>query len=86
MTNLQEGVSQKFQKGAETISGERLGRVSIGIERECDDVKIGLRRLGIQEDFNGETLLKPPKSYQAQNPYQLSVFEESVSGLFLAGG
>ena len=55
---------------------QRLGRVSIGIERECDYVKIGLRRLGIQADFNGEALQKPTKSYQAQNPYQLSVFEE----------
>lgn len=41
-----------------------LRRKSIGIEVEEEYVKIGLRRLRICEDFNGEKLKKPLKSYE----------------------
>lgn len=46
---------------------QRLGRRSIGIEREAEYVKIGLRRLNIQTHLNGEHLVKPPKSTRRRN-------------------
>ena len=55
---------------------QRLGRATIGIEREADYVKIGLRRLGIQSELNGETLKKPLKSYQVLNSDQITLFEK----------
>lgn len=41
-----------------------LGRTCIGIEHELEYVKIGLRRLSIQQELNGETLARPDKSYE----------------------
>ncbi len=55
---------------------QKLCRVSIGIEQETDYVKIGLRRLGIQNSLNGEPLIKPAKSYQATHREQATLFEE----------
>lgn len=46
---------------------KRLGRRSVGIERERDYVKIGLRRLGILADLDGEELLPPDKTYVRKN-------------------
>ena len=46
---------------------QRLGRRSIGIERESEFVKIGLRRLSIQRELDGEELLPPEKTYQRKN-------------------
>lgn len=42
-----------------------LGRRSIGIELEEPFVKIGLRRLNIATHFNGELLVRPPKTYES---------------------
>jgi site-specific DNA-methyltransferase (adenine-specific) len=55
-----------------------LGRNSIGIEVEEEYVKIGLRRLAIQEKYNGEDLRRKPKTYEKQeSPSQqhLAIFE-----------
>ena len=55
-----------------------LGRDSIGIEVEEEYVKIGLRRLAIQEQYNGEILRRAPKIYEQQeSPAQqhLAIFE-----------
>lgn len=41
---------------------QALGRLSIGIEAEEEYVKIGLRRLTIQETYNGEILRREPKT------------------------
>lgn len=41
---------------------KKLGRKSIGIELEEEYVKVGLRRLGIQQTYNGEILKAPQKS------------------------
>ena len=41
---------------------QTLGRLSIGIEAEEEYVKIGLRRLAIQETYNGEILRREPKT------------------------
>lgn len=42
---------------------KRLDRAFIGIERERSYVKIGLRRLGLENELDGECLLPPQKSY-----------------------
>ncbi|MFZ2419468.1 MAG: adenine-specific DNA-methyltransferase [Smithellaceae bacterium] len=57
---------------------QMLGRDSIGIEVEEEYVKIGLRRLAIQEQYNGEVLRREPKTYeQKESPAQqhLAIFE-----------
>ena len=46
---------------------QRLERRSIGIELQLDFVKIGLRRLGITEHFEGERLHAPAKPYRRKN-------------------
>ena len=46
---------------------KRLGRQSISIESQAEYLKIGLRRvLGMQE-YQGEKLLSPDKSYNIKN-------------------
>jgi site-specific DNA-methyltransferase (adenine-specific) len=57
---------------------QMLGRDSIGIEVEEEYVKIGLRRLSIQEQYNGELLRREPKIYEQQdspNQQHLAIFE-----------
>jgi site-specific DNA-methyltransferase (adenine-specific) len=51
---------------------QRLGRRSIGIEREAEYVKIGLRRLSIQSELDGEELLPPKKTYVRKNGLQVA--------------
>lgn len=46
---------------------QRLGRRSIGIELQRDYIKIGVRRLGIVDELDGETLQKTEKSYHRKN-------------------
>jgi adenine-specific DNA-methyltransferase len=46
---------------------QRLGRTSIGIEIEEEFVKVGLRRLGIADQWNGERLSPPHKPYVRKN-------------------
>jgi adenine-specific DNA-methyltransferase len=46
---------------------KRLGRRSVGIEINFDYVKIGIRRLGIAKEINGEPLSKPTKTYIRRN-------------------
>ena len=46
---------------------QRLGRRTIGIEREISYFEIGLRRLGLATQFAGRTLKKPSKSFQPRN-------------------
>lgn len=43
-----------------------LKRRAIGIELQEEYVKIGLRRLGLATEYNGETIRKEQKSYQKQ--------------------
>ena len=51
-----------------------LGRKSIGIEIDDDYVKIGLRRVLEQTEFNNQRLEKPVKTYQVKNNNQDSLF------------
>lgn len=50
-----------FTTGAVAL---RLKRQFVGIEQELDYIKIGLRRLGIQEELNGEMLTRPLKNFE----------------------
>lgn len=46
---------------------QRLGRKSIGIEAQEDYIKIGIRRLGISSEFNGQSLVAPEKTFVRKN-------------------
>lgn len=46
---------------------QRLGRKSIGIEAQEDYIKIGIRRLGISSEFNGQSLAAPEKTFVRKN-------------------
>lgn len=46
---------------------QRLGRASIGIEREREYFKIGVRRLGLGDHLDGEPLRPPKKTYVRKN-------------------
>ena len=43
---------------------QKLGRRSIGIELQEEYVKIGLRRLGLANEYKGEVLQKKPRSFE----------------------
>lgn len=56
---------------------QRLGRQSIGIELQEEYIKIGLRRLRIRAELNGEALHAPRKTFARQvDQSQLSFFED----------
>lgn len=45
---------------------KKLGRRSIGIELQEDYVKIGLRRLDLQKEYNGQKLIKGLKTFKGR--------------------
>ncbi len=49
-----------------TIVAKQLNRESIGIELQDEYVKIGLRRLQIADEFNGEKLEKEVRTFETQ--------------------
>jgi adenine-specific DNA-methyltransferase len=58
---------------------KELGRNSIGIEIQDEYVKIGLRRLQLADEFNGEKLQKGIRSYETEKiaaANNLSLFNE----------
>ena len=55
---------------------QRLGRKTIGIELEEKYIKIGLRRLGIQDEFNGERLKPLEKTFAQRKNGGLKVADE----------
>jgi site-specific DNA-methyltransferase (adenine-specific) len=63
---------------------QRLGRRSIGIESQEEYVSIGLRRLGIGTQFNGEELRPLDKSYIRRNANGIhgGALSEEQIGLF----
>jgi len=54
---------------------QRLNRKAIGIEIEEEYIKIGLRRLGLANIYEGIPLVRPPKTYQTNNedPHQVQL-------------
>lgn len=57
---------------------KQLGRRSIGIELQEDYVKIGLRRLELQREYNGKKLFKEPRSFEQPSEQQgkLALFNQ----------
>lgn len=45
---------------------KKLGRRSIGIELQEDYVKIGLRRINLQNEYKGENLIKEPRTFESK--------------------
>ena len=64
-SNVGDSVLDPFS-GTFTTSfvAKQYGRKSIGIEIEESYVKIGLRRIGICSEYQGQKLYKPLKSYE----------------------
>lgn len=61
---------------------QMLGRNSIGIETDEEYIKIGLRRLAIQETYNGDILRRELKTFEQQElPVQqrLALFERRTN-------
>jgi adenine-specific DNA-methyltransferase len=57
---------------------KELGRKSIGIDIEEEYVKIGLRRLGITDSYNGKQLKRDPKIYEMQEENSLNLFTKQI--------
>jgi site-specific DNA-methyltransferase (adenine-specific) len=81
-TNEGDSVLDPFS-GTFTTSyvAKKLGRNSIGIEIEEEYVKIGLRRLGIQEFYNGIKLRREPKIYEKDDNQILVHFDIKGDGI-----
>jgi len=65
---------------------KELGRNTIGIEVQDEYVKIGLRRLELATEFNGEMLQKPIRTYEVekiQASHSLTLFEPN--GAYIHG-
>lgn len=64
---------------------KKLGRKSIGIELQDEYVKIGLRRIGLAEEFKGEKLQKEIRTFETtklMSNNNLKLFEET-NGTFI---
>ena len=59
---------------------KRLGRWFIGIEREREYVKIGLRRLRVRKELDGEPLTPPQKTYVRRNGKTSTADDSSATG------
>ena len=77
-SNLGDIVLDPFSGTFTTCAvAQRLGRQAIGIELQEDYIKIGLRRLRIQTEFDGEALLPIEKNFSKRvTTSQLSLFED----------
>lgn len=66
-SNLGDTVLDPFSGTFTTCAvAKRLGRKSIGIEREREYIKIGVRRLKLATELDGEALLPLDKQYKAK--------------------
>ena len=59
---------------------QQLNRRFIGIEIQEEYFKIGLRRLGIATEYNGEPLIKKEKSYERKNHNKPGIVELELYG------
>ncbi len=60
---------------------QRLGRDSVGIELNREYVKIGLRRLGIAKEHDGEPLARPEKTYVRKNGKSMPQEDDLFGGI-----
>lgn len=58
---------------------QQYNRHFIGIEIQEDYIKIGLRRLGLSDEFHGEKIFKPQKKFEIKHtePSQLTLFSNA---------
>lgn len=66
---------------------KELGRNSLSVELQDDYIKIGLRRLNLQDEFKGEKLKKPIKTYETEKlaaEINLRLFDKP-DGTFIYG-
>ncbi len=77
-SNKEDTILDPFSGSFTTCAvAQRLGRRSIGIELQEEYIKIGLRRLRIRTQFNGEALYAPQKTFTRNvDQSQLSFFED----------
>jgi site-specific DNA-methyltransferase (adenine-specific) len=61
---------------------QRLNRRCVGIEKELEYVNIGLRRLGISEELDGEELVLPKKVWTSQKDRKIKHSNEHVTQEF----
>lgn len=64
------------------FTAKRLNRKSISIEIQEDYVKIGLRRLGLATEFNGEPLVKEGKTTKTRNRNGIKVVSVAQPSIF----
>jgi adenine-specific DNA-methyltransferase len=77
-TNCGDTVLDPFSGTFTTCAvAQRLGRRSIGIELQEEYVKIGLRRLGISDEFNGEELRPIDKTFVRKNASGVKNFRDA---------
>ncbi|MCH3924406.1 MAG: adenine-specific DNA-methyltransferase [Bacteroidales bacterium] len=57
---------------------KELGRKSIGIEIQEDYIKIGLRRLGLASQYNGQTLEKETRTFEINKEDNLSLIQPTL--------
>jgi len=66
---------------------KQLGRKSIGIELQEEYIKIGLRRLGIANEYKGEKLTKELRTFETKTVEQhipvLNLFDEQPNGTYI---
>jgi site-specific DNA-methyltransferase (adenine-specific) len=66
---------------------KQLGRKSIGIELQKEYVKIGLRRLGIADEYKGEKLIKELRTFETKAVKEytpsLNLFDEQPNGTYI---
>lgn len=62
------------------VVAKRLGRRSMGIELQREYVKIGLRRLEIAPELDGEPLQRSAKTYRRRNGQSISRAQKGLFG------
>ncbi|WP_056928685.1 adenine-specific DNA-methyltransferase [Candidatus Symbiothrix dinenymphae] len=87
-SNIGDTVLDPFS-GTFTTSfvAKQLGRKSIGIELQEEYVKIGLRRLGIADEYKGEKLQKELRTFENKtakfHTLSLNLFEKQPNGTYI---
>lgn len=82
-SNEREWVLDPFAGTFTTCAvAQRLNRQCIGIEKELEYVKIGLRRLGVRVELDGEELTLPQKIWTKQKHKAVNNSNEQITQKF----